>query len=80
LSGVITASTREVLETYSKIPPAEVDAHIYAVVSHLCAPGYCQLPDLMYAPARQGLRYPSVSMHWRRSFPPARHRHPQALP
>jgi hypothetical protein len=35
LSGVITASTREVLENYSKIPPAEVDPHIYAVVCRL---------------------------------------------
>jgi hypothetical protein len=32
LSQVISASTRQILENYSNIPPAEVEPHIYAVV------------------------------------------------
>jgi hypothetical protein len=38
LSQVISPSTRQVLENYSKIPPAEVEPHIYAVVCCMALP------------------------------------------
>lgn len=61
-SGEIPDSARQLLEQYSKVPPDDVQAHIYNIVClNIIMANQLRLTSLQERPR---LQYPAVPMHW----------------
>lgn len=77
-SGKIPDSARQLLEQYSKIPPDDVEAHVYKIVC-LMNPIPNQ-SELTSSQERPRFQYSAISMHWSPPLSGSELESPSSLP